>query len=291
MKTQSQSKQKIEVFFDEEVSETSFGGIDRRYYHDTVYEEEGILLGEKIICSPYSAYDFFQCGFKLWLLSADRLGIHFFHQESHTSGKNSGPGYTRCEETRTIYEAPLRRVARIRENTLGLESEIKERIIEVKDIRRVEYSFPVDNDTEFHILDWDENEKRWTNSLRYSYGLHVWQKSCMDEDAMKELRREFEPIAKKLGVEYFDSDARKLVEASAIGGRGYLGSYKEGLYREPYPGELQRGETPSINVDIYQKKMARLFFLKNVLIKTQFFSSCNLRVNFTLSSNLSQKYP
>lgn len=271
----SSGKEKIEIASEVVITETYFGGSNVDYSCGPIYENEGVLLGKHALSwekvnghvPAYDPYNSVDCGFKLWLLSNDRLAVHLFYQETHTSGRLSGLGYTGSEETEIVYRAPFRRVAIINKGNVNLESEVKD-VIEVEDVKRVEYSLPVEGDTEFHILDLDESTGKWTNSSRYSYGSHVWYPCSMDGNAIEALRDRFKPMAERLGVDP-SFNARELVEAAARYGekffwiwRGYLGSYKERLDRQPYPGEMERGETPSIRVDVYQKPEGTIILLK-----------------------------
>lgn len=257
-------KEKIEILSDLVVAQLYSGEPESRYRHGPIYKGEGVLLGKQALSweetvAPVSTHDPYNsedCGFKLWLLSDGKLALHFFYQQTYTSGKLSGPGYTGSEETEIIYGAPFRRVATINKGGVNLESEVKD-VIEVEDVKRVEYSLPIEGDIEFHILDLDEKGE-WANSSRHSYGSHVWRPCSMDSKAVEVLRSEFGPTAERLGVD-LNFNARKLVEAAA---ERYLGSYREKLERQPYPGEIQRGETPSIRIDVYQKPEGTTIFLK-----------------------------
>jgi len=137
----------------------------------------------------------------------------------------------------------------------------KEKIVTIEDVRRIEYVSDDFDSLVIYIMDWEEG--RWTNSCRYSMGAHVWSPCSVDEDLLK---REFDPIAERLEVNYSDigrTNVATLVETAMKESKiRLIRDYRERLEREPYPGEIKRGETPGINVALYQKSDGT-----NILIK------------------------
>lgn len=257
-------KEKIAIQSDLVTTRSYLGEPENRYNREPIYEGDGVLLGERALSwvrsvapatvdDPYNSGD---CGFKLWLFSTDRLVLHLFYQQIRTSGRLSGPGYTGSEETKVVYGTPFRRTVTINKDGVNLESEVKN-VIELDGILRVEYGLSLVDGGEIHILDLDEKGS-WTNAVRYSMGPHVWYPCPMDSAAYAALEREFRPMAERLGTN-LSFNTRELVKTAE--GK-YLGSYKEPLERKPYPGEIQRGETPSIRVDVYQKPDDTIIFLK-----------------------------
>ena len=136
---------------------------------------------------------------------------------------------------------------------------VLEEIIEIEDIKRIEYS-EEDGQSIFYILDWDDDKQNWTNSFRYSFGSHKWCSCHIDETAEGYLREALLPIAEKLGVNYGNGlSVRQLVELTHSVS---YGSYREEVKRKPYPGEIERGESPSLNVEVFLKQDGTVILLR-----------------------------
>jgi len=255
----------IYVSSEEITTENYSGESSREFISPPVSEGEGICLGERRIHVKDTDFDSFSCGFKLWALSPELFSLHLFVRDSHTSGRLSGLGYTGSEDTTTKYRSHLTRTARLTKAGICLEREARERLIDVDDTRRLKYSSPLENDTEFHILDWDDDSQTWTNSCRTSFGSPKWSFCPLDESAQHTLNNHFSLVAATLEVDYDFPNARKLVEKATAGGRGFLGRYQQKVHRNPSPGEQERGIVypyVNVNVNVFHKGDRTIILLK-----------------------------